>query len=179
MQRRAFLALAVLFAAPAAGHSPYRQWKVLRERYLLVHSTREDPASDELAERISAAINKALPRANATVARAPSTARLASLLTTGQAVLGVLRGAQGQDLFRGEGQFRDLGGRVVRRLLEFGDFDLITVESLPRHHAWLLASALTDPATALSARVPSSNGVVPVHAGALAFARGEPLEAQE
>src|SRR5688500_20348351 len=87
ISRRAFLlALAALAARPAAAHSPYRQWKVLRERFLLVHSTRTDPDGDALAEKLVAILHEILPQANAMVGRARDETRLASLLTSGQAM---------------------------------------------------------------------------------------------
>ncbi|MGH8706937.1 MAG: hypothetical protein ACREVD_02620, partial [Burkholderiales bacterium] len=74
-------------AGPALAHSPYRQWKVLRQRFLLVHSTRTDPVGDELAERLVAVLQGVLPQANALVGRSRDEARLAALLTSGQAML--------------------------------------------------------------------------------------------
>jgi hypothetical protein len=181
MDRRAFLLAAGLLASPPAlAHTPYRQWKVLRQRYLLVHSTREDPQGDALAERIVAVLARVLPRANAMVARAPDLKRLASLLTTGQAVLAVMRPEEARDLHAGQSRFAGFDGEALRALLEVADRVLVTVDSLPRHHAWLLASALTREATELNARVPAAvEEAVPVHPGASAFLRGEPLEAQE
>ncbi|HWQ40296.1 MAG TPA: hypothetical protein VNM24_17090 [Burkholderiales bacterium] len=181
MNRRGFLFAATLFAAPLLhAHTPYRQWKVLRQRFLLVHSTREDPAGDALAERIVAALNRSLPQANAMVARAPHATRTASLLTTGQAVLAVMRAEEALDLHAGRGRFSSFDGSSIRRLLEIEDRVLVTVDSLPRHHAWLLASALTRDAVTVKAQVPvPAEGMVPVHPGAVAFASGEPLEAQE
>jgi len=179
MNRRRFLAaLAALAAAPAGAHTPYRQWKVLRERFLLVHSVRADPTSDALAERIVATLAQALPEANAMVARAPRVDRLASLLTTGQAVLGVMRAPAAADLFHGRGAFEGYDGRALRRLLTLDAHVLATVESFPRHHAWLVTAALVEHAAELRPRVPApDDGPVPVHPGALAYARGESLEA--
>src|SRR5688572_18494959 len=91
IDRRTFLVGGLWVATAALAHTPYRQWKVLRQRFLLVHSTREDPAGDALAERVVAALDRVLPEARAMVARAPDLVRVASLMTTGQAVLGVMR----------------------------------------------------------------------------------------
>jgi hypothetical protein len=177
--RRTFLLAVGLLLSPAAfAHTPYRQWKILRQRYLLVHSTREDPRGDALAERIVETLARVLPRANAMVARAPDARRLASLLTSGQAVLAVMRHEEARDLHAG--RFAGFDGRALRMLLEVADRVLVTVDSLPRHHAWLLASALTQEAAELDMSVPAAGeSVVPVHPGAVAFVQGEPLEAQE
>jgi hypothetical protein len=169
---------ALWLAAPALAHTPYRQWKVLRQRFLLVHSTREDPAGDALAERVVAALDRVLPEARAMVARAPDLVRVASLMTTGQAVLAVMREPEAIAMHAADGRFTGLRGEVLRSLLALDQYLLVTVQDLPRHHAWLLASALLETQVALQARVPADNAL-PVHPGALAFARGEPLEKQE
>jgi hypothetical protein len=139
---------------------------VLRERYLLVHSTRADPGGDELAEALVAVLQRVLPQANALVSRTRDAASLAGLLTTGQAVLGVLRNAEAEQIYRAD-------GHMLRRLLSAKEREIVTVESFPRHHGWLLCSALLQ--NHASVRLPAE-GVVPVHAGSLAYARGEPLE---
>jgi hypothetical protein len=178
MKRRVFLvAAAALLAQTAHAHSPYRQWKVMRQRYLLVHSTRTDPRSDEIAEKLVAIMQRVLPEANAMVGRATNEQRVASLLTTGQAVLAVMRQEDARDLFLTRGAFGAYQGAQLRLLARVEDRVLMTVESFPAHHAWLVAAALVENAEALSIRVPHSiQGEVPVHAGAASFARGEPLE---
>jgi hypothetical protein len=181
MNRRTFLLAAGLLFAPALhAHTPYRQWKVLRQRFLLVHSTREDPRGDVVAERIVAVLERVLPQANALVARAPDAPRVASLLTSGQAMLAVMRVEEARDLHAGQARFSGFDGSGLRLLLEVEDRALVTVAAFPAHHAWLLASALTRDGAGLAAQVPSATGnAVPVHPGASAFARGEPLESQE
>jgi len=178
MKRRAFLAaIAALLAQTAHAHSPYRQWKVMRQRYLLVHSTRTDPRSDELAEKLVAILQRVLPEASAMVARVPDGQRVASLLTTNQAVLAVMRQEDARDLFLARGAFGGYQGAQLRLLARVEDRVLVTVESFPAHHAWLVAAALVENPEALSIRVPDSmQGEVPVHPGAAGFARGEPLE---
>ena len=58
MKRRLFIgtlvsgALAAAVAGPANAPTPYRQWTVLRQRFLLVHSNRTDPVSDAIADQI-------------------------------------------------------------------------------------------------------------------------------
>lgn len=182
-RRRALLvALAALAAAPAAvAHVPYGQWKVLRQRFLLVHSTRTDPGGDALAERLVAVLQEVLPQANAMVGRARDESLLAGLLTSGQAMLAVMRPADAEDLYFGRAAFAGHDGRSLRRLLEVGPRLLVTVESFPRHHGWLLSAALAENAGTLPpVSVPRADeAVVPVHPGALAYARGESLDAQQ
>lgn len=141
---------------------------MLRERYLLVHSTRSDPAGDELAEALVALLQRVLPQANALVSRTRDEKSLAGLLTTGQAVLAVLRTADAESLYRGE-------GGMLRRLASIEQRDLVTVESFPRHHGWLVAAALVENKGSLPIDI-LQQGKIPLHPGALAYARGEPLE---
>lgn len=188
MSRREFFrlvlvgALGAAFGPPARAHTPYRQWKVLRERFLLVHSTRSDPVSDRIAEQLVTILDQVLPKANAMVARAPDEQRIASLMTTGQAVLSVMRSDQAEDLYLGRGAFHDFDGEQLRWLVATGEHRLVTIASFPQHHAWLVTAALSENGDALDIRPPLNNAddiSVPAHPGALAFARGEPLEAQQ
>lgn len=159
------------------AHTPYRQWKVLRQRFLLVHSTRTDPEGDALAERLVAILQRVLPQANAMVARTTDERQLGSLLASGQALVAVMKPRDAEDFFHGRGAFTDLDGGALRRLLDVERRVLTAVDAFPRHHAWLVSAALSENSGALAAHVPrAGQGAVPVHAGALAYARGEPLE---
>ncbi|HUU73953.1 MAG TPA: hypothetical protein VMW70_15110 [Burkholderiales bacterium] len=188
MKRRAFFrlvlgcALSAPFVRTGNAHTPYRQWKILRQRFLLVHSTRTDPVSDVIAEGVVETFDLVLPKANAMVARAPDEQRVASLMTTGQAVLSVMRAEQAADLYQRRGAFRDFEGGQLRSLVAIDDYLLVSVASFPRHHAWLVTAALVENGGELGARMPDwsdKSAEVPLHDGAAAFARGEPLEEQD
>ena len=175
--------VAGLLTAPAAGkaiaHTPYRQWKILRQPFLLVHSSRTDPASDEIADQIVVILDRVLPKANAMVARAPDEQRIASLITTGQAVLAVLRADRAGDLFHRQGEFQNYQGGLLRALVSIDGHILVTTENFPRQHGWLVTSALVENGAELGVRVvtdDAGNEAVLPHEGALAFARGEPLD---
>jgi hypothetical protein len=185
MKRRSFLrllvsgALTASIAGTAFAHTPYRQWTVLRQRFLLVHSSRTDPVSDVIADQIVVILDRVLPQANAMVARGPDDQRIASLITTGQAMLAVMRADHASDLFRGQGGFQDYQGEMLRALVSIDGHVLVTTDTFPRTHAWLVTSALVENGAELGVRTVTdasgSGGVLP-HEGALAFARGEPLE---
>ncbi|MEX0960114.1 MAG: hypothetical protein WDZ63_12570 [Burkholderiales bacterium] len=185
MKRRSFiLSLAVLLSPAALAHTPYRQWKVMRERYLMILSSRTDPESDVLAERLAAILQQVLPEANAIVSRAPQEERVASLLTTGQVRLAVMSRESAQALYTGTETFGDYEGKQLRVMLEFDRHLLVTVEDFPRHHAWLVTSALVEHAGELPVTVPDTageqaDGGIPAHSGSLGFGRGESLEEQE
>lgn len=180
-RRDCLFLLALALAAPQVrAHTPYGRWKLLRQRFLLVHSTRTDPASDVIAEKLVATLQRVLPKANALVARAPDSQRVASLLTTGQAVLAVMRPNEAAGLFRGEAPFGGYSGDRLRIVLQVEDHVLVSVADFPAHHAWLVAAALTEGAGSASNSVPPDAVLgVPVHQGAAAFRRGEPLEAMQ
>ena len=188
MQRREFLllaltsALSVCFVPIGQAHTPYRQWKVLRQRFLLVHSSRTDPVSDDIAEELVDILDQVLPQARAMVARARDQQRIASLMTTGQAVLSVMRSDEAEDLYQRRGEFIDYDGGQLRWLVAIGDYRLVTVASFPRHHARLVTAALAENGAALGIRAPISgvaDGPMPPHDGALAFVNGESLDAQQ
>lgn len=181
MNRRAFLAACGLLAAalPAYGHTPYRQWKVMRERFLLVHSTRTDPVSDALAERIVAILNAELPEANAMVARAPNLERVASLMTSDQARLAVVARDAARRFYLRQGEFAAFDGTGLRVLVELKGYVLLATETFPKHHAWLVAGALTEHPDGLEIRIPDPAAEVPTHVGARAFAQGEPPDSQQ
>ncbi len=185
MRRRLFLGAlfsGVLTAAvtrSAIAHTPYRQWTVLRQRFLLVHSSRTDPVSDAIADQIVVIFDRVLPQANAMVARARDEQRIASLITTGQAMLAVMRADRAGDLFHRQGEFQNYQGGTLRALVSIDSHILVTTEAFPRRHGWLVTSALVENGAELGARaVADATGadVVLPHVGALAFARGEPLE---
>lgn len=178
MNRRRFVAtLLVLAAAPAAAHTPYRQWKIMRERFLLVHSTRTNPESDRIADRLVETLLRVVPESHAMTARARDERRVASLLTTGQAMLAVMRPQQARALYLRSGEYSGFEGAQLRVLLEVDDHLLVTVERFPWQHAWLVTAALVENPDGLSVRVPEPvSEAPPVHPGAIAFARGEPLK---
>lgn len=185
MTRRSFLqsflaiGLALTASPPASAHTPYRQWKVLRERFLLIHSCRTDLAGDEIAEQLVALMKTVLPEANAMVARAPDEQRIASLMTSGQAMLAVLRADLASDLYLQRGDYSEFDGGQLRSLARVGDHLLVSVASFPRHHAWLVAAALLENGQGIGVRALESEPTVPLHDGAAAYLRGESLESQK
>ena len=179
MDRRDLLRL---LGAAAAGsllsaHSPYRQWKLYRQAHLLVFTMRDDPRSDDLGELLAAALRERLPDSRARVARAPHAQRIASLVSSGQADVGLLRIEDARTLYRGEGAFADYGAVPLRVLVEVESDRLVCRDDFRFEHAYAVAEALSaaPPPAALHVPRSAADGDVPTHAGALAFVRGEPL----
>ncbi len=183
--RRRLLAGAGAAAASMllAGHTPYRQWTVLRQRFLLIHTNREDLGTDTLGERIAAVLAERLPSSRARVVRGPDNYRIGGLVSTEQADVAVFSRDVALALARREPPFEALPPTEVRVLAESARYQLVCREAFPRHHGYLIAEALAADAAALGIVIPERAqatddpaGALATHAGALAFLRGEPLE---
>jgi hypothetical protein len=177
-RRHALTALGLLAVSAAArAHTPYRQWKVYRQRYLLILSSRDDPPSDDLAERFAATLREALPESRAQVARAPHVQRIASLISSRQVDVAVLQAGNARALFNGEAPFSDFRPVPLRVLVQSGEYQCVCRDDFLDRHAYLVSEALIRnlPGLEPSAVAHPSNGV-PLHAGTLAFLRGEPLQ---
>lgn len=184
MHRRRFLntaALAVLpagFACPAAAHTPYRQWDIFRKRYLQVLTSRTDAVGDALGDSFVAVLRDKLPLSRALVSRARDLVRIASMVKTDQGKLAILSHADAHAMFSGKPPFDPFFPMPLEVLLDSGAHLLVTRPDLPLHHGYLIAATLADPASALPARVPLGGKLgMGLHAGALAFAAGEKIEA--
>ena len=177
-RRRALSALGLLAVSAAAlAHTPYRQWKVYRQRHLLILSSRDDPSSDDLAERFATTLRDALPESRAQVARAPHVQRIASLISTQQMDVAVLQAGNARALFDGAAPFLDYPAVPLRVLVQSGDYQCVCRDDFLDRHAYLVSEALLSnlPGLEPSAMAQPSNGV-PLHAGTLAFLRGDPLQ---
>jgi hypothetical protein len=180
MNRRRFLA-AVMFAglSPIAlAHTPYRQWKVFRQRYLLITTSRTDLAGDALGDRFAEVLLAEIPQSRAMVSRAINLERIASLITTNQANIAVLDHASAGALMRGEAPFVDYGAFPLQVIVQTESHYLVCREDVPLHHGYMIAGALMDHAADLGIGIPG-DGAMPVHPGAAAFARGETIEAPQ
>src|SRR5690606_14842064 len=111
VQRRRLLRATLLGAAwwCGAGHTPYRQWRVYRQKHLLIGSSRADPASYDLARQVAGVLVRELPDSRARSSRAPDQRRIASLLASDQWQVAVLLRDDALDLARGRGMFEPVG----------------------------------------------------------------------
>jgi len=179
MSRRRLLCLGVAATAWLAlsGHTPYRQWKVYRQKHLLIGSCRADPPSYQLAERIAETLVRWLPESSARASRAPDQRRVASLLASNQWQVSVLAQGDAADLAAGRGLFDTLGSLPLRSMFTKGEHLLVCRVDFPFRHAWLVAATLTENAAAVPGGHPVKSGeeTIPVHPGAHAYASGAPL----
>lgn len=159
-----------------AGHTPYKQWVVYRQRNLVIGSVRADPPTFALAERVADTLARHLPESRARLGRAPTYPRLGGLLATAQLQVAVLEAGAAGALTRGAAPFEGVGAAALRVLYELGGYLLVSIEDFPAHHAYLLCATLAEHAEAGLGRLPSAEtaGTVPVHPGTLAFVTGGP-----
>lgn len=184
LRRRMLAGLgAVTASALLAGHTPYRQWTVLRQRFLLIHTNREDLGTDALGERIAAVLVEQLPSSRARVVRGPDNYRIGSLISTDQADVAVLARGTALALAERVPPFDALPPTELRVLAESAGYQLVCRRAFPRHHGYLIAEALSSASASLEMVVPDrpegqegAHRQLPTHVGALAFLRGEPLE---
>ncbi len=174
-RRQLLLGFAGLFAAPAFAHSPYRQWAVFRQRFLLVTTTRDDKSSDDLGEEIARILLEQLPASRAQVSRARDWTVLASLLTTKQTELAVMAKERSEALFKGAPPYQDFGPSPLRVIVETDRYRLVCREDFPPHHAYLLSKALMQEKDLQGFSIPGDASAIPAHPGTITYLRGEPL----
>lgn len=181
--RRALLRFlfALTAAAAAMGHAPYGQWNVYRKRNLLILTSRSDAPSFSIGERVASVLAKHLPESRAQVSRAPSTRRVASLISTKQMDVAVLSRRDAENLFAGRAPFAEFGPVPLRAIVLFDDYLLVCREDFPPRHAYLLAGVLIDNRDELDLAIslsPTDNSAniptVPLHQGARDYFKGGP-----
>ena len=171
--RRAALALmlAVACGTFAAGHTPYGQWVVYRQKHLLVGAHRGDPRTYELAQAIVAALNDELPEARARIARGPRPQRIASLIGTGQLMTAVLSNAEAEAMTEALPPFEGYLPAPLRQVgMLDSEYSLYAASDLPDEHAWLIAQALAHAGVVQ----PPGGQPIALHPGAASFWRGDP-----
>jgi TRAP-type uncharacterized transport system substrate-binding protein len=177
MGRRRLLRAALIATAWLAtgAHTPYRQWQVYRQRHLLIGTSKADAPTYPLGQQIAELLNAQLPASSARVTRGPDPWRLASLLTTGQLEVVLLAGADVAALRDGRVPFEAFGPTELNLLFAFGDYFLVCRPDFPDHHAYQVVRALSENAAAIGGAGPARASAVAVHAGARAYALGEPM----
>jgi hypothetical protein len=185
MHRRKFLTLSGASAGwlLLTGHSPYRQWMVYRETHLVIITSRDDLGGDDLGEKFAALLRVALPDSNAAVGRGPRVQRIASLLSSKQAEVGVVSRANALAMYRGEPPFEQYGRIPLRILVQDATYRLVCREDFLPQHGYLVAEALMENGHELGLSIPDrragDTGEIPPHVGALAFAEGLPLDLRD
>ena len=179
--RRALLRSAFAFAVAITtmGHAPYGQWNVYRKRNLLIVTSRSDAPSFAIGEQAAAVLAKHLPESRARVSRAPSTRRVASLISTMQMDVAVMSADNAADLFAGNGAFAEFDPVPLRSIVVLGDYLLVCRDDFAPLHAYLLAETLMENSDELDVSVAAPDAakgsaelIVPTHPGARDYFRG-------
>jgi len=149
VNRRRFsktLAAAAMAAAapPLAAHTPYNQWRVYRDKHLLIGCHKDEPATYTLANSLQQTLVQHLPAASARVARAPHAYRIASLMATDQLDTAVVDAALAAQIAGGSGSFETYGKVAIKRLYSFGNLQLVVLANMPDKHARLIYQALSE-----------------------------------
>ena len=131
----------LVLSIPAFAHSPWGQYHVYRQKYLLIMSTIPDEPTYQYSKKLVEAINEIIPEAKARPARAKNFERVHSLFKTKQMHLVLLSKSNAKALLEGSGPFSDFGAVNVRTLYAFGDMLLLVQPDFPDSHVWLLADA--------------------------------------
>ena len=165
--RRTMLAgaAALVAARPAFAHTPYRQWAVYRRKHLLIGTCRADPESYPLGKRLVSILAANLPDSKARVTRAPDQQRLASLITTEQLDLVLLRYEEAVALAAGKAPFGEFEPYPLRLVFEVDEHALVCGENFPDRHGWLVTRALAE-------RLPVSASLASLEARELAVNDG-------
>jgi hypothetical protein len=181
ISRRAFLQVGLVATAwfATAGHTPYRQWQVYRRKHLLIGTSRADAPSYPLGQKIAEVLATYLPESSARVTRGPDPWRLASLLTSAQLEVALLSNADVAALRDGRAPFEAFGPTDLNALFAFGDHLLVCRPDFPPHHAYQVVQTLSENAARIAGAMPidATASPVAIHAGARAYALGEPMPA--
>ena len=174
LTRRALLGGGIALAwFAASAHTPYRQWRVYRQRHLMIVASKTDPEGFRLSRAVAETLAEHLPDSHARPSRAPSAARVASLLGTGQMDVAVLPRAEAAALRAGDDPFRESGPVDLEALFDLGDHLLVCRAEFPEEHAFLVVQTLYRNRAALAhagARLPvAGHGPLPPHPGVMEF----------
>lgn len=135
---------------PLVGHTPFPQWKVYRQRHLFIAIDRTDATAYPLSHTLTEILDRDLPEAEAKVTRAINAAGVASLMSTGQLDVALLRKADAVAWMQGEEAFQAIEPVSLRTLVDLGDYLLLCRDDFPDRHASVIAHALTHALRAYS-----------------------------
>jgi TRAP-type uncharacterized transport system substrate-binding protein len=164
------------------GQAADPQWKRSGAGDLLLYINGQDPGSGEIGEMLAKQLRKVLPESGARVAREPTAARVASVLSTEQGNLAVIAYDIALEMYRGQPPFQAVGPIELRVLVENYKYQVVCRADFRRDPGYLVAEALMKDPEPLKLTVPerpaarAGRDSIPTHPGALAFSKGEPLD---
>ena len=180
------MAAAGATAVLCCGHAPYGQWGIYRRRYLLILTSRADPPSFELGKRVAEVLADRLPSSKAQVSRAPNKERIASLISSHQMDVALMRRDDAAALRQGRPPFAGHGPVKLFTIVGIGEFLLTCRDDFAPRHAWLIAEAFDKSRDVLpelllprasTSEPPDSR--IPLHPGSLGYFTGAPMPGLE
>lgn len=145
---------------PLVGHTPFPQWKIYRQRHLFIAIDRTDATAYSLSHILTEILDRDLPTAQAKVTRAVNAAGIASLMSTEQLDLALMRKTDAVAWMQGAEAFHTIEPVSLRTLVDLGEYLLLCRANFPDHHASVIAHTLTH---ALTKR---PTGHTPIHPAA-------------
>ncbi|PSN17367.1 hypothetical protein C7271_18110 [filamentous cyanobacterium CCP5] len=144
MNRREFLqgGMGTIALWPLLGHTPFPQWKVYRRLHLFIVVNREDEIACDLGRAIAHTLAEELPESRAMVTRARDGFRLASLISTKQLDVALLRRSEFAAWQQNASPYDQLEPTDLKQLFAVGDYVLISRDDFLEDHATLLQQAL-------------------------------------
>lgn len=184
-RRRALTGISALAAwIMLGGQTPYRQWK--RDGYgdLLLYTNNDDPGASWTGGLLAGQLLKMLPASGARVAVESTAEGLASAIAQRHGELAIVAYALALKMYRGDAPFQKFGPIDLRVLVENYKYQLVCLADFPRDKAFLVTEALMQDPEPQKLNVPDrpaatqSRDSIPTHPGALAFRKGEQLDAK-
>jgi hypothetical protein len=148
MKRRHFLQAGLVL--PLMGHTPFPQWKVYRQRHLFIAIDRTDAAAYDLSHRLTDILDRELPAAESRVTRAINAVGVASLISTEQLDVALMRKTDATAWMQGAPAFAAIEPVSLKTLVDLGDYLLLCRADFPDRHAAALTQALPESSAALS-----------------------------
>jgi hypothetical protein len=144
MNRRKFLQGGVgTFALfPVLGHTPFPQWKVYRKLHLFIVVNREDPVACELGDEIALTLANELPESRALVTHARDALRLASLISTRQLDVALVRQSELDAWQQGDSPYDQLEPVGLQEIFAIDDYVLISRNDFLASHATMVSQTL-------------------------------------
>jgi len=151
MKRRRFLQTGVeswLFLPwlfpPLMGHTPFPQWKVYRQRHLFIAVDRTDATAYSLSHVLTEILDRDLPAAEAKVTRAVNAVGVASLMSTAQLDVALMRKIDAVAWMQNAAAFQAIEPVSLRTLVDLGDYLLLCRADFPDRHAAVIAHTLNQ-----------------------------------
>lgn len=141
---------------PLVGHTPFPQWKVYRQRHMFIAIDRSDAAAADLGHALVDILDRDLPEAEAKITRAINAVGIASLLSTEQLDVALMRKPDAVAWAQGTAAFQAIEPVSLRTLVDLGDYLLLCRANFPDHHAAVISHALAHAGLARSTALPST-----------------------